>query len=136
MPPRFTLKTAADVEVPGTPADLVDLEQRCSAVLDDTSDGELDAERLHLLYLELLGFQARAKWDGEIAEANLKLACGEHSGLDGLVTWNRERRTNLALDTARVKKEHPQIWAQFVVEVPNRSFAVVPMRSYAPSVPI
>lgn len=89
-------------------------------------------EDLHLAHLELLSHQARSAWDLELAEANLKVACGSAPGIEGLCTWPRVLSTTEKFDPAAFMRAHPDLHEEFCRVVVVPSFAVRPMRSYRP----
>ena len=107
------------------------LEQRFEKFfVDDLSDAKA-LYQLHQLHLELLRFTAQAKWDKEIAEANLKALCGDCDGIEEVVTWHRKISKSSKFDRTALEAQYPEIYEAFVQEVPNPKFEVLPMRSYA-----
>lgn len=128
---RFLLKSNADAVVPDLDESFIEFEGRLSDFYDNVGDNSDFLEEVHLVHLELLGFQAQAKWDFEIAEANLKSLCGTASGIDGIATWARKYATTTKLDEAALKRDQPDVYKDFAQEVQTRSFGVAPMRSYA-----
>ena len=128
---RFLLKSNVDAVVPELDEAFIEFEGRLSDFYDNVADNSDFLEEVHLVHLELLGFQAQAKWDFEIAEANLKSLCGTASGIDGIATWARKYATTTKLDEAALKRDRPDVYKDFAQEVPTRSFGVAPMRSYA-----
>jgi hypothetical protein len=128
---RFLLKSSVDVEVPDLDESFIEFERRHSDLLDKVSDSSDFLEEVHLAHLELLGFQAQAKWEREIAEANLKSLCGLATGIDGIAAWARKYATTTKLDEAALRRDQPDVFMNFPREVATRSFGVSPMRSYA-----
>ena len=128
---RFLLKTNVDVEVPDLDESFIEFEGRHSDFLDKVSDDSDFLEEVHLAHLELLGFQAQAKWGWEIAEANLKSLCGLATAIDGIAAWGRKYATTTKLDEAALRRDQPDVFMNFAQEVATRSFGVSPMRSYA-----
>jgi hypothetical protein len=128
---RFLLKSNVDAAVLELDDSFIEFEGRLSDFYDNV-DGNSDLlEEVHLVHLELLGFQAQAKWDFEIAEANLKALCGTASAIDGIATWGRKFATTTKLDEAALKRDRPDVYMDFAQEVSTQSFGVSPMRSYA-----
>jgi hypothetical protein len=129
---RFLLKSNVDAVVLELDDSFIEFEGRLSDFYDNVADNSDFLEEVHLVHLELLGFQAQAKWDFEIAEANLKALCGTASAIDGIATWGRKFATTTKLDEAALKRDRPDVYMDFAHEVSTRSFGVSPMRSYAP----
>ncbi len=97
-----------------------------------TTDNHDQLEELHLSYLRLLGYEAQAAWDAELAEAQLKAECGDARGIDGICTWPRVPSDRLVFDKNALMREHPELHNQFIEQRTDRSFSVLPMRSYRP----
>jgi len=54
---------------------------------------------------------ARLKWRQDLLESKLKVAIGDHEGIEGVATWKGQvRRT---LDAAALKQEMPELWERF-----------------------
>jgi hypothetical protein len=128
---RFLLKSNVDAVVLELDDSFIEFEGRLSDFYDNVADNSDFLEEVHLVHLELLGFQAQAKWDFEIAEANLKALCGTASAIDGIATWGRKFATTTKLDEAALKRDRPDVYMNFAQEVSTQSFGVSPMRSYA-----
>ena len=79
--------------------------------------GKVTKEDLHTASLKLLGFEAKASWDKEIAQANLKSYCKDFSGIDGLCKWKREAKETSTFDKAALIEAHPKIAEKFMTEV-------------------
>jgi len=79
--------------------------------------GKVTKEDLHTASLKLLGFEAKASWDKEIAQANLKSYCKDFSGIDGLCKWKREAKETSTFDKAALIEAHPEIAEKFMTEV-------------------
>lgn len=128
---RFSLKTAGNSNpIPALPTDFINLESRFGDLLAQAQSGTSPLEDIHRAHLELLGFQAKATWDLELAEANLKASCGTGGGLADLCTWPRTMGETEKFDLAAFRASHPDIHDEFSQIVTRQSFAVRPMRSY------
>ena len=79
--------------------------------------GKVSQEELHTASLKLLGFEAKASWDKEIAQANLKSYCRDYAGIEGLCKWKRESKETLSFDKAALIEAHPKIAEKFMTEV-------------------
>lgn len=130
---RFTPKVPKDGPGIVGPEGFTDLTSRITDLVARHASGTDAIESLHLSYLELLGFQAQAKWDNELATVNLKASCGTAAGIDGLCTWSRTSAEAEKFDKTAFKKAHPDLYVEFSEVVPARSFGVRPMRSYRPA---
>jgi hypothetical protein len=102
------------------------------SLLRKTADDPMLLEDLHLAFLQLLGVEAEAKWNLELAEAHLKAACDNAMGIDGLCSWTRVSEERLTFDKKSFRIEHPELYEQFAEQVATQSFSVRPMRSYRP----
>jgi hypothetical protein len=71
----------------------------------DESKQALDA--MHQIYLELIGLQPSLKKQVEIAEANLKAACGTHAGIEAICTWPRAEEEISTTDWDAIKDAYP-----------------------------
>ena len=67
--------------------------------------------------LKLLGFEAKASWDKEIAQANLKAFCQDFSGIEGICKWNRVSKETEIFDKEAMIEAHPKIAEKFMTEV-------------------
>jgi hypothetical protein len=105
---------------------------RFQSLVSTTTDNYDQLEELHLSYLRLLGYEARAAWDAELAEAQLKAECGDARGIDGICTWPRVPGDHLVFDKNALRRKHPELHDQFIEQRTVRSFSVLPMRSYRP----
>ncbi len=120
-----SVKLAADDE-------FAEFANRFKSLVSTTTDNYDQLEELHLSYLRLLGFEARAAWDTELSEAYLKSACGDARGIDDVCTWSRVPGDHLVLARKSLRSEYPELHDQFTEQVTVRSFTVIPMRSYRP----
>jgi hypothetical protein len=76
-------------------------------------DGKEKKESLHGLSLELRRASAEALWDKMKAESKLKVACGIHAGIEGVLKWVRTEKITESLDRKALKEAHPAIFAEF-----------------------
>jgi hypothetical protein len=89
-------------------------------------------EDLHVISLKLLGFEANASWDKEIAQINLKVFCQDYSGIEGICKWNRQSKEVAKFDKDAFIKSHPKIAEKYKVEVqPSASLIVQRKRTYS-----
>lgn len=69
--------------------------------------------KLHMMYLELLQFDARYDLEHRVAEAQLKVLCGTAPGIEGLCTWNRRENAGVSFDKDAFKEQHPDLFAKY-----------------------
>lgn len=82
-------------------------------------------EDLHIISLKLLGFGAKASWDKEIAQINLKVFCQDFSGIEGLCKWNRQSKEIAKFDKDSFIKSHPKIGKKYMAEVRQSASLIV-----------
>lgn len=99
------------------------------SLVSSTADDHTLLEDLHLALLRLLGVEADAKWNVELAEAHLKAACESAEGIKGLCTWPRVHGGRTTFDTRQFRLAYPEVYDQFAEQVITRPFSVRPMRS-------
>ncbi len=68
---------------------------------------------VHEVYLNLLSFEKQAQVDMDIAEAHLKVLCGENDGIQGVCKWIRKLTVKETLDKTALKSNHPNEYAEF-----------------------
>ena len=68
---------------------------------------------VHEVYLNLLSFEKQAQVDMDIAEAHLKVLCGENDGIQNVCKWTRKLTVKEVLDTKALKSNHPNEYAEF-----------------------
>ncbi len=85
---------------------------------------------LHEKHLVLLGHQARAELDREIAAAKVQIICKDAKSIDGICTWKREVKESVNFDISTFVSEHPKIAAQLTSTKKKKASVVVkPKRS-------
>ncbi|MBT6372584.1 MAG: hypothetical protein HOJ86_07930 [Acidimicrobiaceae bacterium] len=84
-------------------------------VRESVNDGN-SASVLHRQFLELLALRGPLDWEKELLEASLQAACQEYEKIAGVCTWTRTSVTTLALDTATLKAERPDLHTRFLQE--------------------
>jgi hypothetical protein len=94
-------------------------------------NGTLDSETLHKCYLKILGFEARASWQLEIAKANIQFLCSTHGGIDGICKWTRAEKETKSFDEPEFIKAFPDIAKQFMVsESQTAALIIDPRQGY------
>ena len=93
------------------------LEEIDHSIQDEKSSTDLD--RVHGLYLEVLTFKLPLAWEVSLAEADLKVACGDASGIEGVCTWNRKLKETISFDKTAFKDDHPELLEQFSSRKPD-----------------
>ena len=75
--------------------------------------GKEKKEVLHGYSLELRRVTAEAQWEKMKAENKIKVACGTHAGIDGVIKWARTEKITESLDRKALKEAHPELVAEF-----------------------
>jgi hypothetical protein len=75
--------------------------------------GKERKEVLHGYSLELRRVTAEAQWEKMKAENKIKVACGTHAGIDGVIKWARTEKITESLDRKALKEAHPELVAEF-----------------------
>lgn len=102
------------------------------STIEKAVKSSLPKEDLFQKYLRLLGFQARAKLDKEIAEATLKMACKRAAGIEGVCQWPRTMKSGLVFDEVEFISAHPKIAKKFMITMPSiASLILTPKHAYA-----
>jgi hypothetical protein len=47
------------------------------------------------------------------AENKIKVACGTHAGINGVIKWTRAEKVTESLDRKALKEAHPDLVAEF-----------------------
>jgi len=64
--------------------------------------------------LELTHLRGLAEWSQTVSQTSLKLAIGEHEGIDGLCTWTRKESVSTKFDSKLFEAEHPELYREFL----------------------
>ena len=100
-------------------------------LIDEIESGLKSKEKLHEFSLELLRFQAEAEWERLKAESLIKVACGTHAGIDGIIKWVRTEQITEKLDKAALTEAHPDLVGEFTTQAePVTAVKVDPKKGY------
>ena len=100
-------------------------------LIDQARDGIIDGETLHKHYLRILGFEARAKWQLEVAKANIQFLCSTHEGIDGICKWTRVEKVTKIFDEAGFLEAFPDIAKEFMItESQSAALIIDPKKGY------
>ena len=58
---------------------------------------------------------AVAKWDEDLAAAELQIECGDNEGIEGICTWKRFMKENEKFDEANFKAENPDLAKRYTI---------------------
>ncbi len=101
-------------------------------MISSVKEGKTSKETLHAQNLRLLGFIAVAKWDMDIAEANVKTYCADSAGVENICKWVREIKSKTTFDEKLLKEELPDLYAEFThEEAGGVAHIVKPKQGYA-----
>lgn len=93
--------------------------------------GKEKKEILHGFSLDLRRVNAEALWEKMKAENKIKVACGTHAGIDGVIKWTRAEKVTEALDRKALKEAHPDLVAEFTTAGEDvRAVIVDPKKGY------
>jgi len=134
-PPRgsFTITRPKDRQYKLSEIDskLFDYSITAKSALSTYATGQISREDLHKVSLTLRGFEARASWDKEISQANLKVLCKNYSGIASVCKWRRVSVEESVFDQLAFMEAHPRIAKKFFVTTDLKpSLIVSKKRSY------
>ena len=84
-----------------------------TSIVEKIELGQEKKEYLHGFSLELRRINAEATWSKMKAESKIKVACGTHAGIDGVIKWARSEKVTESLDKKALKLSHPELVAEF-----------------------
>ena len=84
-----------------------------TSIVEKIKLGKEKKEYLHGFSLELRRINAEATWSKMKAESKIKVACGTHAGIDGVIKWARSEKVTESLDKKALKLSHPELVAEF-----------------------
>jgi len=84
-----------------------------ATIVEKIESGKEKKEYLHGFSLELRRVNAEALWAKMKAESKIKVACGTHAGIDGVLKWVRSEKVTESLDKKALKQAHPELVAEF-----------------------
>ena len=64
--------------------------------------------------LELTHLRGLANWNQTVSQTQLKLAIGDHEGIEGLCTWTRKENTSTKFDSKQFESENPELYREFL----------------------
>jgi hypothetical protein len=100
-------------------------------LIEKARDGKIDGETLHKHYLRILGFEARAKWQLEVAKANIQFLCSIHEGIEGICKWSRVEKVTKSFDEAAFLEAFPDIAKEFMInETQSAALIIDPKQGY------
>jgi len=100
-------------------------------IIEKARAGKVDSETVHKHYLRVLGFQARAGWQLEIAKANVQYICGKNAGIQGICKWSRVEKVTKTFDQPAFIEAFPDIAEEFMsIQSQTSAFIVDPKQGY------
>jgi len=84
-----------------------------ATIVEKIESGKEKKEYLHGFSLELRRVNAEALWAKMKAESKIKVACGTHAGIDGVLKWVRTEKVTESLDKKALKQAHPELVTEF-----------------------
>jgi len=134
-PPKgiFTISRPKDdqFELSEIDPDLFEYTVTAKSALLTYGSGQTSREELHKVSLTLRGFEAKASWDKEIAQANLKAQCETYAGIEGVCKWRRKSEEKSEFDQDAFLEAHPRIAEKYFIATDLKpSLIVSKKRSY------
>lgn len=74
-----------------------------------------DAYLLNLSQLAITRLKSLAQWDFDLAEAELKILCGEHDGIEVVCNWTRKESSTSKFDIDTFANENLELWLEFTL---------------------
>lgn len=84
--------------------------QACAQVLGQ----QMTFTELAELKRDLESWQNAYEWEKKIADANLRVLCGDAAGIDGICTWKRVVKDSIKFDELGLQSNHPDEYQQFL----------------------
>ena len=82
-------------------------------LVEKIESGKEKKQVLHGLSLEIRSAGSEALWNKLKAESKIKVACGTHAGIEGILKWVRTEKVTETLDKKALKEAHPELVAEF-----------------------
>lgn len=102
-----------------------------SPLIDEVLAGRRSNRDLHAFGLELKSISTEFEWAKLKSENRIKVACGDHSGIEGLFKWERTEKITEILDLDALKMAHEELVAEFTIQKdPVKAIIVDPNRGY------
>jgi len=100
-------------------------------LVDKIESGKEKKEVLHGLSLEIRSSESEALWNKLKAESKIKVACGTHAGIEGVLKWVRTEKVTETLDKKALKEAHPELVAEFTTSgEATKAVIVDPKKGY------
>ena len=99
--------------------------ERFNPLVEDVMKGKESKEKLHGFNLELLFYSAEAKWSKMKAESKIKVACGSHDGIEGILKWIRTESVKESFDKKALADAHPDLVTEFTTQGEDNAAVIV-----------
>ncbi len=135
--PSFTITRPKDslILLSDIDPELFEIVSEVEYLLGNFAEGETSLETLHTKSLQLIGHNARASWNKEIAHANLQAFCQDAGGVVGVCKWTRTLKESKVFNEKAFVSAFPDLAKEFSVEgeakqaiIMNRKRSYVPRR--------
>lgn len=103
---RFTLSTL-DIDIRDIDQPLSQFEFAFLETCERIKSGELTFVELFSFFQQLERFEGSYKWDEEIADAHLRVLCGDAPGIEDLCSWKRTMKVTEEVDIDGLKARYP-----------------------------
>ena len=104
-------------------------------LVDEFTKRTREIEDKHLEYLQILSASAPLELEQEVIELQLRSACDDNEGIDGVCSWSRNPVRVSKIDQARLKETQPEIYEASLKmpDKPSFSTKVLGYRPYFPT---
>jgi len=130
---RFTLASARglDIDVATVAPELVGAAAQLSSRATAAARTSKGFDKVHRAYLEMLSLMSPRDWIRELAEEELRAACGVAAEIEGVCKWNRSLTESTTFDSSAFKKAHPELAEKYTTTKPDyEAFAIAKDRNF------
>ena len=113
---RFVIEKVKkdDFEGFASSSEFESLRDRFIDAIESSESHSVKLEAAKNCYLELFEFSKEARLEKDLAEAHLKVLCGNLDGISGICKWKRIEKSTLALDKKSLEVNHPTEFKEFL----------------------
>lgn len=93
--------------------------------------GKAKVQELHQFNLDLHPVKVEAEWTRLKCESALKIACGTHLGIDGILKWSRVEKVTESVDKKALLAAYPDKFKEFTTTAaPTQAIIIDPKKGY------
>ncbi len=83
-----------------------------------------DVTLLNEPILQLNNIEGLAKWDVEVAQAELKISVGEYDGIEDVCSWKRKETTTVKLNSGLLMAEHEDLYKKYIFTPDPKEYVI------------